>query len=92
MCHSWTGNLITNACWQDFWLNEGFTVFLEMKVLEIVHGKEYSEVHWHERLSNLKSTVRDHPNQALIPAQDINRNPDYDFSLIPYVKGCSLLK
>jgi len=40
MSHSWTGNLITNASWKDFWLNEGFTVFLEMKILEIVHGKD----------------------------------------------------
>src|SRR4029453_18217284 len=25
LAHSWSGNLVTNATWNDFWLNEGFT-------------------------------------------------------------------
>jgi len=40
MAHSWTGNLITNATWQDFWLNEGFTVFLENKMLNKIIGED----------------------------------------------------
>ena len=27
------GNLVTNARWSDFWLNEGWTVFLERKIV-----------------------------------------------------------
>mmetsp|Transcript_14735 Transcript_14735/g.2440 ORF Transcript_14735/g.2440 Transcript_14735/m.2440 type:complete len:106 (+) Transcript_14735:643-960(+) len=34
IAHSWTGNLVTNASWEHFWLNEGFTVFVERKILE----------------------------------------------------------
>ena len=26
IAHSWTGNLVTNATWEHFWLNEGWTV------------------------------------------------------------------
>ena len=32
--HSWTGNLVANENWADFWINEGFTVFLERKIIE----------------------------------------------------------
>jgi len=30
--HSWSGNLVTNMNWDNFWLNEGFTVYTERKV------------------------------------------------------------
>ena len=36
VAHSWMGNLVTNQTWQHFWMNEGFTVFVERKVTEIV--------------------------------------------------------
>lgn len=38
--HSWSGNLVTNETWQSFWLNEGWTVFLERKIMTKVHGDE----------------------------------------------------
>jgi leukotriene-A4 hydrolase len=40
ICHSWTGNLVTNADWKDFWLNEGFTMFLQRKIIELVYGED----------------------------------------------------
>jgi leukotriene-A4 hydrolase len=42
--HSWTGNLVTNRNWANFWLNEGFTVFNERKVSGIIHGEEFKKV------------------------------------------------
>ena len=33
IAHSWTGNLVTNKNFEHFWLNEGFTVFVERKIL-----------------------------------------------------------
>src|SRR5690606_16566269 len=44
LAHSWSGNLVTNATWDDFWLNEGFTVYFEHRIMEEVYGKEYSEM------------------------------------------------
>ncbi|MBV8732169.1 MAG: aminopeptidase, partial [Acidobacteriia bacterium] len=40
LAHSWSGNLVTNATWSDFWLNEGFTVYLEGRIIEKVYGAE----------------------------------------------------
>ncbi|MCZ6508842.1 MAG: M1 family aminopeptidase/hydrolase, partial [Acidobacteria bacterium] len=40
LAHSWSGNLVTNATWADFWLNEGFTTYLERRILEEVYGKK----------------------------------------------------
>jgi leukotriene-A4 hydrolase len=31
IAHSWTGNLVSCKNWENFWLNEGFTVYLERK-------------------------------------------------------------
>ena len=39
LAHSWSGNLVTNATWRDFWLNEGFTVYLERRIQEAVYGR-----------------------------------------------------
>ena len=40
LAHSWSGNLVTNATWSDFWLNEGFTVYLELRIMEALYGAE----------------------------------------------------
>src|SRR3989339_149297 len=44
LAHSWSGNLVTNATWNDFWLNEGFTVYFENRIMEKVYGRNYSEM------------------------------------------------
>src|SRR5207244_12619709 len=44
LAHSWSGNLVTNATWNDFWLNEGFTVYFERRIMEAVYGRHYSEM------------------------------------------------
>jgi len=44
LAHSWSGNLVTNATWNDFWLNEGFTVYFEQRIMEALYGREYSEM------------------------------------------------
>ncbi len=42
--HSWSGNLVTNATWNDFWLNEGFTVYFEQRIMEKIYGHDYAEM------------------------------------------------
>ena len=44
LAHSWSGNLVTNASWNDFWLNEGFTTYVERRVDEVLYGREYMEM------------------------------------------------
>lgn len=44
LAHSWSGNLVTNATWDDFWLNEGFTVYFENRIMEAVYGSDYADM------------------------------------------------
>src|SRR4029450_13315824 len=44
LAHSWSGNLVTNATWNDFWLNEGFTTYIENRIMEALYGRDYSEM------------------------------------------------
>ena len=44
LAHSWSGNLVTNATWEDFWLNEGFTTYFESRIMESLYGKEYADM------------------------------------------------
>lgn len=55
--HSWTGNLVTSKTWEDFWLNEGFTVFCERKILEKLSGHADAQLAYLEGLSALKKSV-----------------------------------
>ncbi len=44
LAHSWSGNLVTNATWNDFWLNEGVTTYAERRIMETLSGKDYAEM------------------------------------------------
>src|SRR5690606_19492825 len=44
LAHAWSGNLVTNATWRDFWLNEGFTVYIERRIIEALYGRERAEI------------------------------------------------
>ena len=44
LAHSWSGNLVTNATWDDLWLNEGFTVYFEHRIMEELYGEAHSDM------------------------------------------------
>lgn len=44
IAHSWTGNLVTNGNWNHFWINEGFTVYVERKIQERVFGIPFAHL------------------------------------------------
>src|SRR3954468_13531181 len=44
LAHSWSGNLVTNASWKHFWLNEGFTTYVTTRILEKLYGEEIAEM------------------------------------------------
>ncbi len=46
LAHSWSGNLVTNSTWADFWLNEGFTTYVERRIMEALRGREYVDMQW----------------------------------------------
>jgi aminopeptidase N len=96
LAHSWSGNLVTNATWNDIWLNEGFTVYFELRIMEELEGREYSEMLAQLGQQNLRRTV-----EELGPASPLTRlhtelgsadDPDETFSDIPYEKGYFFLR
>lgn len=95
LAHSWSGNLVTNATWNDFWLNEGFTVYFERRIMEAVYGKDYANMlsaigrqDLDEGLENLKNT----PNDTKLKLNLKGRAPGDGMTDIAYEKGYLFLK
>ncbi|MFN9431348.1 MAG: M1 family aminopeptidase/hydrolase, partial [Acidobacteriota bacterium] len=57
LAHSWSGNLVTNATWSDFWLNEGFTVYVERRIQEEIYGVQQSEMEFAIEVDELKKEM-----------------------------------
>lgn len=92
LAHSWSGNLVTNATWRDFWLNEGFTVFLEHRIMEIVYGKERAAMDILLGLEELSAELKTLPPADQVLHIDLaGRNPDDNMTTVPYEKGASFL-
>ena len=93
LAHSWSGNLVTNATWNDFWLNEGFTNYVTQRIIEAVYGPERAameEVLERQELMEALKTLPE-PDQIL----HINlagRNPEDGVTDIPYAKGAAFLR
>lgn len=97
LAHAWTGNLITNASWGDFWLNEGWTTYFEHRILEEIYGKEELLLHMAVEERDLKRDLdrffRDGKHNWTKLCVDLTENDDPDdvFSRIPYSKGAQFL-
>lgn len=95
LAHSWSGNLVTNATWRDFWINEGFTVYVERRVVEALFGREIAEMEATLGLRDLREDIAEfgpeHEFTKLAP--DLaGYDPDDAFSNVPYEKGYLLLR
>jgi leukotriene-A4 hydrolase len=94
MAHSWTGNEITCQSWENFWLNEGFTVFVERHVSGELHGEDFSKVAALLGNTSMYQGMEDfglnHTYSSLHPVLR-GDNPDNSFSEVPYEKGFQLL-
>lgn len=93
--HSWSGNLVTNATWDDIWLNEGFTTYVEHRIGEEIYGKaeaDMQDVLSRKVLSdNMLEYGKNNPDTRLKVNVD-GRNPDDCLSDIPYEKGYAFLQ
>ena len=93
LAHSWSGNLVTNATWNDFWLNEGFTVYLERRIMEELYGKDYADMLALLGKQDLQQTIlKLDPKMQLLKLKLVNIHPDYAMSDIAYEKGYFLLR
>ena len=90
LAHSWTGNLVTNATMNDFWLNEGFTVWAERRILETQEGLAAvalaAAVGRHALELDIKAFGPGSPLTRL--ENDLaGTDPDEIYSSVPYEKG-----
>jgi leukotriene-A4 hydrolase len=93
LAHSWSGNLVTNATWNDFWLNEGFTVYFERRIMEEISGRDYSEMLALLGRQDLDATVAELPGRDTHLFLDLTgRDPDEAATKLPYEKGYFLLR
>jgi aminopeptidase N len=93
LAHSWSGNLVTNATWADFWLNEGFTTYFENRIMEAVYGAEYARM-----LEQLSRRELEEEIAGLDPADTrlhldlAGRDPDAGMTAVAYDKGAAFLR
>lgn len=93
LAHSWSGNLVTNASWKDMWLNEGFTSYVENRIVEAIYGLERAEMdqalsqrQLHDELAELEPGM-----QALKLPPTPGRDPDEALTAVAYDKGAWFL-
>ena len=93
LAHSWSGNLVTNATWNDFWLNEGFTVYFERRIMESLYGRDYSEMLALLGFQDLESQItKSKPNMQLLRLNMMGKHPDDAMTDIAYEKGYFFLR
>uniref|UniRef100_T1PAM3 Leukotriene A(4) hydrolase n=1 Tax=Musca domestica TaxID=7370 RepID=T1PAM3_MUSDO len=96
IAHSWTGNLVTNKNFEHFWLNEGFTVFVETKIVGRMKGDKERDFHMLRNLTDLQECLRtqlkDTPELTKLVVDLSNCGPDDAFSSVPYMKGSTFLR
>jgi leukotriene-A4 hydrolase len=95
LAHSWSGNLVTNATWRDFWLNEGFTTYVERRIMEALYGRAHADMlavlareELHEEMARLGGPDS---RDTILHVDLDGRDPDEGATRIPYEKGAALL-
>lgn len=88
LAHSWSGNLVSNATWRDLWLNEGFSDYIESRIVSAVYGERREMM---ERVLGLKSLrgelARLKPADQVLSIDLRDRDPVEVYSEVPYEKG-----
>lgn len=93
LAHSWSGNLVTNANWNDFWLNEGFTVYFERRIMERLYGKPYVEMLWQLGGQDVRKTIAEkEPRDTWLHLDLAGRDPDDGMNDVAYEKGALFLR
>lgn len=91
LAHSWSGNLVTSCSWEHFWLNEGWTMYLERRIQTAIHGSDahfdFSAIRgWKALEESIEEFGKDHEFTKLCISHK-GIDPDDAFSTVPYEKG-----
>jgi aminopeptidase N len=95
LAHSWSGNLVTNATWNDFWLNEGFTSYIENRLMEELYGVEYAEMLAALDLDSLNRALEElepDSQDSHLVFDLAGRSPDDGMTEVAYNKGANFLR
>jgi aminopeptidase N len=95
LAHSWSGNLVTNATWADFWLNEGFTTYFEGRIMEAVYGRAYSDmlaVLGRQELETEIATLGADSRDTHLRLETAGRDPEEVLGTVAYEKGALFLR
>jgi len=95
LAHNWSGNLVTNATWNDFWLNEGFTVYFERRISEAMNDKSYADMLWELGYQDLEAAVEalgKDSKDTHLKLDLTGRDPDDGLTDIAYEKGALFLR
>lgn len=94
LAHSWSGNLVTNATWNDFWMNEGFTVYFESRIMESLYGKDFADMQTLLGVEDLKETIAElgeKSEDTHLKLKLDGRDPDDGMNDVAYEKGRLLI-
>ncbi len=95
LAHSWSGNLVTNATWNDFWLNEGVTTYIEHRIMEEVYGAGYASmlaVLSYQDLQDEVTKLGANSADTHLHLNLADRDPDNGMTDIAYEKGYYFLR
>ena len=90
LAHSWTGNLVTNATWEDFWLNEGWTSYAESRITERLSGEDLAQLLNVAKSGQLREDITRYGADSKLTCLKYSQegiDPEEAFSRIPYYKG-----
>lgn len=93
LAHSWSGNLVTNASWKDMWLNEGFTSYVENRIVEEIYGTERAQMDQalsQRQLADELADLDEDYQMLALPATP-GRDPDEALTAVAYDKGAWFL-
>lgn len=94
LAHSWSGNLVTNATWKDMWLNEGFTSYVENRIVEELFGKARADMEFTISRNGLREELKEvpEPQQVLMLPARVGSDPEEALGAVAYDKGAWFLQ
>ncbi len=96
LSHSWSGNLVTNKTWNDVWLNEGFTTYVERRIMEQLRGADHADVDWYIGSKDIDAYLAEHGRSGhasrLSTAYGRGADPEEMSSDLAYDKGALFLR
>ncbi|CAL1696869.1 unnamed protein product [Somion occarium] len=95
LTHSWFGNGVTQAHSGHFWLNEGFTTYMERVLQKVLHSEAERGFSFLIGYKGLQDDLKLHQNQPkyqrLVIEFEKGEDPDDAYSRVPYDKGANFL-